>query len=97
MVSTCLGLWQPPLVARIGSEISRSTLGPSFHVILSFSFFLDVLQRQRREGKREGKCGFSVPGNPSVRKKQKRKSYRGLVMSRMQTQVHLRLPVPRLD
>lgn len=56
----------------IYSETSRSALCLSFQVLLSFSFSLDNLQRQREEGKQEGKCEVRALGNWDVSKEQKR-------------------------
>lgn len=61
----------------IYSETSTNTLCQSFQVLRSFSFSLDVLQQQRREGKQEGSCGVRAPRDWDVSRKQKRGQYRG--------------------
>lgn len=73
----CLGPWRSYLMVGICGEISISKLCPSVCVLLFFSFFLDDLQRQRREGKQEGKCGVRALGAWDVSKEQKRNSFSG--------------------
>lgn len=76
-IRACLGPWRSYLMVGICGEISISTLGPSVCVLLFFSFFLDDLQRQRREGKQEGNCGVRALGAWDVSKEQKRNSFSG--------------------
>ena len=92
----CLGPWRPYLMVGICGEISISTLCPSVWVLLFFSFFLDDLQRQRREGKQEGKCGVRALGAWDVSKGQKRNSFSGYVTFWTQAQVHLCTPLTSL-
>lgn len=62
-------------------------------VLLFFSFSLDNLQRQRREGKQEGKCGVRALGAWDVSKEQKRNSLNGYVTFWIQAQLHLCTPL----
>lgn len=64
----------------ISRETSRDTVWLNFRALLSFPFSLDILQRQRKEGKQEGKCG-SGPGETAVSANLKRNKTLASVLS----------------